>query len=421
MPSGPLRILWVSDSPLLGTGFGRVTREVTTRLARVPGLEVACLGWGYDGWPYDRARFPLAIYPSGGPTAGPENFQRVVAEFQPQVVITLGEIWMIEWLATHRARVRFKWIAYVPIDGGPFYPPWAAVLKDVDELVAMSHFGRRVLQAGLPSRRVPVIYHGVDPAVFRPLPEREQLKAHERLRGKFVIGCVARNQPRKNIPALVQAFAALSRRLDDIHLLLHMNPCDVGYDLVTLLQRYRLEGRADLSSPDFALNEPLADAQLNRLYNLGDVTALPSTGEGFGLPILESLAAGVPVVATNCSACRELLGGAVEADGATAASDAKTSGPAEPPPARGELVRVLTTLTAGMNLIEQAVIDVDDLAARLERLYRDRDRLARYAAAGRAFAESLSWDKLLPQWLTVLGGVSGVEASSLADTPETRR
>lgn len=81
---------------------------------------------------------------------------------------------------------------------------------------------------------------------------------------------------------------------------------------------------------------------------------------------------------------------------------------------------MLTTLTAGMNLIEQAVIDVEDLEARLERLYRDRDRLARYAAAGRAFAESLSWDKLLPQWLTVFGAVSGDEAPGLADTPEPR-
>jgi glycosyltransferase involved in cell wall biosynthesis len=379
-----LKILWVSDSPLLGTGFGRVTREVTSRLATVPGIEVACLGWGYDGWPYDRTRFPVVIYPSRGASHGQENFERVVLEFKPDVVVTLAEIWMIDWLPAHPVRPRFKWIAYFPLDGGPFYPPWEPILKDADEVVAMSDFGCQIFQSGVPSKRIHRIYLGVNPQVFRPLPERERLKAHDRFRGKFVVGCVARNQPRKNIPALVSAFAQLCQRRDDLHLYLHMNPCDVGYDLVTLLRRYRLEGHADVSGPDSSLDQPLADEQLNRLYNLFDVTALSSYGEGFGLPILESLAAGVPVVATDYSACSELVRG------------------------RGELARALTTVTVGVNLIEHAVIDVDDLAARIEKLQRDPALMKQYSEAGRTFARSLSWDALTPQWLEVIGATTGV-------------
>ena len=387
-----LKILWVSDSPLLGTGFGRVTREVTSRLATVPGIEVACLGWGYDGWPYDRTRFPVVIYPSRGASHGQENFERVVLEFKPDVVVTLAEIWMIDWLPAHPVRPRFKWIAYFPLDGGPFYPPWEPILKDADEVVAMSDFGCQIFQSGVPSKRIHRIYLGVNPQVFRPLPERERLKAHERFRGKFVVGCVARNQPRKNIPALVSAFAQLCQRRDDLHLYLHMNPCDVGYDLVTLLRRYRLEGKADVSGPDSSLDQPLADEQLNRLYNLFDVTVLPSNGEGFGLPIIESLAAGVPVVATDYSACPELVRG------------------------RGELVRVLTTVTVGVNLIEHAVIDVDDLAARIGKLQRDPALVKQYSEAGLAFARSLTWDTLMPRWLDVIGSVSGVEVSRQART-----
>jgi len=383
-----LKILWVSDSPLLGTGFGRVTREVTSRLARLPDLEVACLGWGYDGWPYDRDRFPAVIYPSRGASHGHENFERAVLEFKPDVVITLAEIWMIDWLPSHPVRPRFKWIAYFPLDGGPFYPPWESILKNADEVVAMSEFGREIFQSGVPSKRIQRIYLGVDPEVFRPLPERERLKTHERFRGKFVVGCVARNQPRKNVPALVKAFAQLCQRRDDLHLYLHMNPCDVGYDLVTLLRRHRLEGHADVSGPDSSLDQPLADEQLNRLYNLFDVTVLPSYGEGFGLPIIESLAAGVPVVATDYSACPELVRG------------------------RGELVRALTTVTVGVNLIEHAVIDVDDLAAKIEKLRQNPELVKQYSEAGVAFARSLSWDSLMPQWVEAIRSAAGRKVSA---------
>jgi glycosyltransferase involved in cell wall biosynthesis len=390
---GVIRVLWLSDSPLVASGFGRVTREITTRLAKVPGMEVACIGWSYDGWPYDRNRFPFDIYPARGTPHDPEHFERVIHDFKPDVVITLGELWMLDWLPTLPVRRQFKWIGYFPLDGGPFYPPWEPMLKDVDELVAMSEFGRQVFQEGLPSRRIHLIHHGVDTSVFRPLPDRERLKSHKRFQGKFVVGCVARNQPRKNIPALVKAFASLSSKIENLHLYLHMNPCDVGYDIITLLRRHRLEGKADVNGPDFSLHQALEDEQLNRLYNLFDVLALPSTGEGFGLPILEGMAAGVPVVATDYSACSELLLG------------------------RGERVRILTTVAAGTNLIEHAVIDVEALASCIEKLYRNPNLVKRYAEAGLAFARTLTWDSLLPKWLQLISSTSGAELNGPCQLP----
>jgi hypothetical protein len=73
------------------------------------------------------------------PTHGQDNFEKVVHEFRPDVVITLAELWMIDWLPAHPVRPRFKWIAYFPVDGGPFYPPWEPILKDADEVVAIRH------------------------------------------------------------------------------------------------------------------------------------------------------------------------------------------------------------------------------------------------------------------------------------------
>lgn len=378
-----IRVLFVGDSPLLASGFGRVIRELMIRLAKEPGLELACLGWGFDGWPYDARMFPCCIYPGNPSTYGEDVFERVVNEFRPSVVITLGELWMLQWMRHHPTRAQFKWISYVPIDGGPLYPPWQPFLREMDEIVAMSRFGQEILQAGLPSKRIHMIHHGVDSRTFRPLEERAALKEHDRLRGKFLIGCVARNQPRKNLPALVKAFALLAPRYPAMHLYLHSNPCDVGFDLVTLLHRYQLQGRADVASPEYSLSSALNDQELNRLYNACDITALPTNAEGFGLPIVESLAAGVPVVATRYSACIELVEG------------------------RGELVDILTTQTLGNNLIEHAVVDVEDLARRIETLYLNPGLIACYAEAGRRFAVSLDWDLLIPKWMEIIRGTIG--------------
>jgi hypothetical protein len=73
----------------------------------------------------------------------------------------------------------------------------------------------------------------------------------------------------------------------------------------------------------------------------------------------------------------------------------------------------LWTLSLGLFALrkakpEQAVLDVDDLAARIKNFYRDPALLREYSEAGRCFAESLHWDQLLPQWLPVISAAAGV-------------
>ena len=367
----------MSDSPLVASGFGRVTREVVSRLCTEPGIEVACLGWSHDGWPHSKERFAPTIFPTGAQDQGRSVLERAVDEFQPDLVVTLGELWMLDWLPSHPARRKFAWAAYIPVDGGPFYPPWEPMLRDADVLIAMSEYGRGILQGGLPNRKIQMIPHGVDCSVFRPLENRDRRPA--RVAGKTVVGCVARNQARKNIPALVAAFARASAVDAKLHLYLHMNPCDVGLDLVTLLHRHRLQGRADVSHPEIGVTTPVPDAHLNEIYNLMDMMVLPTMGEGFGLPILESFAAGIPVIATDCSACSELVQG------------------------RGMLARVAATMTCGMNLISQALVDESHLADCILALENDEALRREYGVKARAFAETLDWSRLIPSWLEAVG------------------
>lgn len=384
-----MKILWLSDNPLFPTGFGRVTREITIRLASLDGVQVACQGWGYSG-PLNSGQYPLVIYPSAAGQCGKDTFDKAVEHFAPDVVITLGEPWMVEWLTKHPDRRKVKWVAYVPIDAGPFYPPWARIFENMDAVVVMSQFGRKVLKDGLPLLNAHLIPHGVDTAAFYKLSERSQMKSKDPYRDKFVVGCVARNQPRKNIPALVKAMAIASEKVGNLYLYLHMNQEDWGFDLKTLLKRYRLEDKATISTGCLS-DRALTDRELNCVYNLCDITVLPSFGEGFGLPIVESLAAGVPVVATDCSACSELIRG------------------------HGELVRVQTMLTVGRNLIENALIDVEDLARCILKLHANPTLREEYGNAGRAFVESLTWDAVFPRWLEVLDLIMKETTGSISD------
>lgn len=362
----------MSDSPLLFTGFGTVTREVLGRLAE-RGRQVAAVGWGYDGWPYDRRRCSYDIYPSALAGA-PPVLARVIAERRPEVVVALGDLWMIEWVSELDERRRTRFVPYFPVDGAPFYRPWARSLRDADVAVTCSEFGRGVVGEALPDLEVRLIPHGVDTAVFRPL--EGHIRPPE-LEGRFIVGCTARNQPRKNLPVLISAFARFCADKPEALLYLHTDPTDVGWDILELLDRHGVKERTAISR--FAsVGSGLDPAALNEIYNLFDVMVLPTAGEGFGLPIVEAMAAGVPVVATAYSACVELVEG------------------------RGELVAVKEMITAGRHNVDYAVPDVEDMLEKLQVLYEQPERRKRHRCRGLELAAELDWSRIVPQWERLL-------------------
>ncbi|HJQ37101.1 MAG TPA: glycosyltransferase family 4 protein [Thermoanaerobaculia bacterium] len=373
-----MRILWISDSPLAFSGYGTVTREVLGRLSRL-GHEVACIGWSYQGWPYDRETIPYTIYPSDPRLFGRDVAARAIGEFLPDVVVAFGDLWAIDWVKELRLPHPYKLVVYFPVDGKRFPQASTAVLRAADAAVAYSLFGQREVALACPDVPVDLIYHGIDLETFRPLGDKSALQAERGVGGKFVVGCVARNQPRKQFPVLLKAFARFAAECEEAILYLHTDPRDfIGWDLIALAQSYGLEGRTAFSvSVGTILG--VAPEELNRIYNAMDVLVLPTMGEGFGLPIAEAMAAGVPVIATRCSACEELLEG------------------------RGELIDVEAYVAVGRHAIEHALPAADDLLAKLRLLRADAERRARHIAAGLAFVPQLGWDVIMPQWQALLG------------------
>jgi glycosyltransferase involved in cell wall biosynthesis len=180
-----------------------------------------------------------------------------------------------------------------------------AAVRRADHLLTISEHTRQELLRllGAAPERVSVTYCGVD-AAFQPLDEADvrAFRARHNLPDRFLL-YLGTLEPRKNVPRLLEAYARLRRR---------------GAAPPLVLAGARGWGRDDLDARVRALG--LGDAvrllgyvpppELPLCYNAADVFVYPSLYEGFGLPPLEALACGTPVVASNTSSLPETLGDA---------------------------------------------------------------------------------------------------------------
>jgi glycosyltransferase involved in cell wall biosynthesis len=153
--------------------------------------------------------------------------------------------------------------------------------------------------------RIEVIYPAVD-SHFRPIDDEEALSA---VRDKYNLHfpfILNQNviEPRKNIPRLIEAFSRLKRDLGISHRLVIGG--GLGWMYESVFQAVEEFNVAD--SVVFLGYVP--DEDLPALYNLADLFVYPSIYEGFGIPCVEAMACGTPVVASNTSSLPEAIGDA---------------------------------------------------------------------------------------------------------------
>ncbi len=176
-------------------------------------------------------------------------------------------------------------------------------VRRADHILVDSDATRRDLidLYGTPSEKVSVVYSGVD-ARFGPV---EQAGAIRAVRAKYGIGdgpfilSVGTVQPRKNYARLAEAFYRLDQ--PDLSLVIAGGKGWLEDDLYTRIDALGLGGRVRFIG--FA-----DDDDLPALYSAARVFAFPSLYEGFGLPPLEAMACGTPVVASNVSSVPEVVG-----------------------------------------------------------------------------------------------------------------
>jgi glycosyltransferase involved in cell wall biosynthesis len=171
-----------------------------------------------------------------------------------------------------------------------------------DHVVAVSAATRQDLIElyQTPPKKISVLYHGVT-AEFQPVKDPLRLSAVRQkygLRDRPFVLSVGTLQPRKNFRRLIEAFAGV----DQAYALVIAGSTGWGYqEIFDEIKKLGLEQRVHL--PGF-----VADADLPALYSAATLFIYPSLYEGFGLPLLEAMACGTPVIASNRSALPEVVG-----------------------------------------------------------------------------------------------------------------
>jgi glycosyltransferase involved in cell wall biosynthesis len=297
-----LRVAWFGHAGgRRADGLSTYSREIVQGL-RHRGAEVQFVSHALDGdiAPAPRTlslralRFKTLTMPVPGYA---ERIERVLDEFKPDVVHCSWSFSLLDGQIGRMARRRGA--AAVATFHLPYAAPNSARgrvlqglyryharnLQHYDACVALSDGQRDLLvEAGYPASRIEVIHNGVDVDTVTPGPS--SLK--QRLGARFVVLYLGRVDPEKRVPALVRTF--LDMHWPDDHVLV------IAGGGVQLNRVRRLaENR-----PNVHVLGVVADAE-ERLSLLrgADVFVLPSTAEGLALSMLEAMAAGCAVVATD--------------------------------------------------------------------------------------------------------------------------
>lgn len=177
--------------------------------------------------------------------------------------------------------------------------------KKAKQIITVSDFSKKEITKyyGIPSEKVKVIPLAAD-STFIPQDNKkdlEEIKNKYGIRGKFIlyVGAMSGVFARRNVPQLIKTFKKISNPIS--HHLVLVGKHESG--IPQLIKNLKLRKRVTLI-------DYVSDKDLASLYSAADVFVYLSTYEGFGLPVLEAMACGAPVICSNLSSLPEVAGDA---------------------------------------------------------------------------------------------------------------
>ncbi len=270
------------------------------------------------------------------------------------------------------------------------------IRKHVDEVWVPSRFTRSAfVEGGVPAERIRVIPNGIDPATFCPEGPRFRPQGARSFVFLFVGGLIQR----KGADLLVRAYRRAFRSGDDVSLVLK----DVGssnfYRHITLLPEIEKLAAQENEPHLLLIKEDLTEAGLAALYRGSNAFVLPYRGEGFGFPVAEAMACGVPVITTGAGPAPEFC-----PEGATCLVPARSI------PVPRQLLPA-QELTAPLHWFEP---DEEALAQAMREMveqYATWQERARHASS--RIRATHAWDAVTAQYLERILALTGSEPNRM--------
>lgn len=363
------KILVLTDFAAEGSGYQYLMSQLLSGLAKL-GHDIKVAGINYQGGPHS---YPFSVLPARTAEDAAGICHNMNLLWNPDVFIVGMDIPFQQVTFQALPPLQSKYIAITPLENGPLRQSWASVLAGMKQVYFISELGKQeALKVGL--QNVEHLRVGVDSELWH-IPTEEERKTLRTGMGiaedEFVIFCNSENQERKNLSAAFEIVSKLKKSMPDrkfkFILLSHIKSF-VGWDLQDLSVYY------DIVKEYMPMERGLSTKNLWGLYSIADVFLHTTKAEGLGMPILEAMGCGVPVVATDTGALHEHL-----KDG------------------RGLLIKSAFQFIDVWGNSRRDMIDVDSAVnmikalAQQPKIRSDKD-VVFYTEPARGYIESRTWD-----------------------------
>lgn len=182
----------------------------------------------------------------------------------------------------------------------------SSAVSSADKIIAISHHTKADLIKLLrvPSSKIKVIYQGVS-SIFQPLKPKgnfQRVKTKYNIRGRFILylGSLVK---RKNLKRLIRAYYVLkkTKKIEQQLLIVGARGYPFSPDIFSLVKELGL-------GQEVIFTGYVPERDVSIFYNTADLLVYPSLYEGFGLPVLEAMACGCPVITSRNSSLLEIAG-----------------------------------------------------------------------------------------------------------------
>jgi len=303
-----LRILWHSVAPFIRSGYGNVTKQVTSRLVQAGFFVVASCYYGIEPGGVLMINGVLCL-PAKLGVFGKDSAIYNFNKLKMHLPILHTDPWAFHWFPVNLPNS----CCYGPLDHINYPEEIQDMLRGYKYLISPSKFQvKEWKKYGIEFQYIP---HGVDVSIFKPIPQEKAREFTGMPKGKFILGMVAANADKEPRKAFSHVFKAIRYFLDqnkdvnDLLLYLHTNPVDNrGIPIESMLRKWNIRDITAIEDPR-EHEHNISEIEMCYLYNSFDTLVNPSFREGFGLPILEAQACGVPCIVNGFSSMPELVKG----------------------------------------------------------------------------------------------------------------